>query len=155
MRIRICEYDLNYGALGPVTGTVGVALDSAVQLLQGVKEIRAPLPKPLTKGHGPIDAVSNKAKHTGFTDSLKGAGKVSRVAIQAPINAGVAVTQGIHNTPRFSGGQVRRKQPCVTSVSSGLKAGGNVSTLFSFTLFAFQYCFPNILTAVGAPFWHI
>ncbi|KAJ5496979.1 UDP-glucose sterol transferase [Penicillium fimorum] len=119
--IRICEYDLNYGALGPISGAVGAALDSAVQLLQGVKEVRASLSGCRNNGHSHSGAESGSAEKGGS----KGARRATRAVIQAPVNIGVAITQGIHNAPRLWGGLVSRKQPCVTGIRSGLKAGGN------------------------------
>ena len=125
----MCEYDLNYGPLDPISGAVGAALDSAVQLLQGVKQIGASL----SGGRGNVRSHSNEesgsVERGTNTNGPKGAGKATRAVVQAPVNTGVAITQGIHNAPRLWGGQVSRKQPCVTGLRSGLKAGGNVGNL--------------------------
>lgn len=104
-----------------------MALDSAVQLLQSVKEIRSSLPGVFTKSRRLSEADPDYVNVTGLRGGLKSAGRVPSTLMQSPINAGVAITQGLHNTPRFWGGQVRRKQPCVTDIGGGLKAGISVS----------------------------
>lgn len=102
-------------------------MDSAVQLLQSVKELGFSLPKHLTKSRSWPYSGQEHANPRATKNGLKAAGKIPGVVIQTPINLGVALTQGLHNSPRLWGGKVRRKQPCVTGVTGGLKAGVYVS----------------------------
>lgn len=131
-RLRVLEYDLNFGSVDPISGGLSVALGSALQLLQGAKEFGTSLSNVLKEVNSHPSATGRSG--SSISDGLKGIRRSSRAVIRVPIDIGVAVTQGVHNSPRLWGGQVQRKQPCVKDFGSGLKAGGNVS----------NYCFPDV-----------
>ncbi|KAJ5611400.1 hypothetical protein N7510_008119 [Penicillium lagena] len=104
---------------------VGIALYSAVQLLQGVKELGTFMPNMLANHHVPL-ADSKPPSRSRLKSGITGLGQISHGVVKAPIDAAVAITQAIHNTPRLWGGVVRENEPCVTGIASGLKAGSKV-----------------------------
>lgn len=136
-RFRPCTYDLNFGAADPLTGTANAAINSAVQLLRGMREMGTSFSTTLKPAHSPRDS-SKPNRGSRPRDFKVGANRASRAVVSGPINAGVAITQGLHNSPRLWGGRVERKQPCVTDFGSGLKAGGNVCCFLFFFLSSFS-----------------
>lgn len=125
-RLRVREYDLNFGAVDPISGGLGVAFGSVLELLQGVKQTGVSFSSALKGANSHPRAT--KRSRSSISDGLEGVKRASRAVVRVPIDTGVAVTQGAHNSPHLWGGQIRRKQPCVTDFGSGLKAAANGGT---------------------------
>lgn len=142
-RLRMREYDLNFGAIDPISGGLGVALGSAIQLLKGVKQIGTSFSSAFKGANSHPSAT--KRLGSSIRNGLGGARRASRAVIRVPIDTGVAITQGVHNSPRLWGGQVRRRHTWITDFGSGLKAGGNVGThCFQWSL----HVYPGIILLI-------
>jgi hypothetical protein len=77
---------------------------------------------------------STRADGNHFRDSragtcLKGICRASSTLVRAPVHMAMALTQGLHNSPKIWGDQTVRPLETVRDFPSGLKSGGRVSNL--------------------------
>lgn len=92
----------------------------------------------------PDSALKPDSKTLG-TGSLKGTARILKATLRTPGQFAFAMAQGAHNAPRMWGDRTVRPQPKVTSLGSGLAAGGKVRIdTLPFRMYD-QYEYPDFL----------
>ena len=122
-------------------------LDSTGSALQGFEDISCSLirnfeSKPKAPGH------SHRFRDSGTGICLKGMTRISASLMRAPIHMGIALTEGLHNSPKLWGDRTVRPLDDVHDLPSGLKAGGKVS--FSVSQ---DSCIGVVVTVLGNVLW--
>ncbi|KAJ5567912.1 UDP-glucose-sterol transferase [Penicillium hetheringtonii] len=113
-----------YGTLEAIIEVIGIAVYSAIQLLQGLKALGAFSPNTL----GNDDASRNTNTHQfSRKRAKKGTQRLLQIAAKKPMRAGVAFTHTLHNYPLNWGDTVRSYETTITNVGDGLKLGGKGS----------------------------
>lgn len=69
--------------------------------------------------------------------AAKGLTRMTTATLRSPMTFTVAMAQGAHNAPKMWGDKTVRPQEKITSLGSGLKAAGKVSTGFPFCIECF------------------
>jgi hypothetical protein len=100
-------------------------LDSAGSAVQGFEEISSSVSrnfkrKPKAPGH------EHRFRDSRAGVFLKGMTRTSASLVRAPVHMVVALTEGLHNTPKMWGDRTVRPLDDVHDLPSGLKAGGKV-----------------------------
>jgi hypothetical protein len=101
-------------------------LDSAGSALQGFEDIGSSVTrnfksKPKAPGH------DHRFRDSRAGVCLKGMTRISASLVRAPVHIVVALTEGLHNTPKMWGDRTVRPLDDIQDLPSGLKAGGKVS----------------------------
>jgi hypothetical protein len=100
-------------------------LDSAGSAIQGFENIASSVArnfksKPKAPGHG------NRFRDSRAGVCLKGMTRISASLVRAPVHMGLALTEGLHNTPKIWGDGTVRPLDGIDDLPSGLKAGSKV-----------------------------
>ena len=142
-QIRPCEYDLNHGSWGPVTGGTIAIIDLFYDFFTGVLEIVSELirvPNVGQKGESSksslpthFSAQSPMSSRSKMDDKIigeraaKGLGRMTKEVLRSPMAFSVGMAQGAHNLPKVWGDKTVRPQEKITGIGSGLKAASKVS----------------------------
>ncbi|KAJ6085371.1 hypothetical protein N7499_005000 [Penicillium canescens] len=121
--LRPCSYHIHVGPQDPISGMALAMLDSAGSALQGFEDIGSSVTrnfksKPKAPGH------EHRFRDSRAGVCLKGMTRISASLVRAPVHMGVALTEGLHNTPKMWGDRTVRPLDDVHDLPSGLKAGG-------------------------------
>lgn len=113
-------------------------LDSAGSAIKGFEEIGSSMSRKFKKKPS-APGYLNEFRDSRAGTCLKGVSRASSSIVRAPIHAGMAFTQGLHNAPKIWGDRTVRPLEAFSNFPSGVKAGGKVSALMSQLEHAFGY----------------
>jgi hypothetical protein len=71
-------------------------------------------------------------KKSAFAASIMSIGKITINVARIPIGIAFAFTQGLHNAPKLWGDRNVEPSESIDGISSGIKIGAKVITLFSY-----------------------
>ncbi|OGE54296.1 hypothetical protein PENARI_c006G11403 [Penicillium arizonense] len=116
-------YHIHVGPQDPISGMALAMLDSAGSALQGFEDIGSSVTrnfksKPKAPGH------DHRFRDSRAGVCLKGMTRISASLVRAPVHIVVALTEGLHNTPKMWGDRTVRPLDDIQDLPSGLKAGG-------------------------------